>query len=143
MTAMKACITRHPASAYFALTFAISWGGVFLVIGGPGGMRGTTPQNDPLFPFAVLAMIAGPSVAGILLTGLIHGRAGLRESRSRLLKWRVGARWYAVALLAAPVLSTVVLVALSLVSPEFLPGMFVTDDKTALLRSAMKTIELD
>jgi hypothetical protein len=32
-----------------------------------------------LFPIALLAMLAGPSVAGILLTGLVHGRVGLRE----------------------------------------------------------------
>src|SRR5689334_22302651 len=32
---------RRPALSYFALTFAISWGGMFLVIGGPGAIRGT------------------------------------------------------------------------------------------------------
>ena len=116
MTTIKAFITRHPVPAYFVLTFAISWGGVLLVIGGPGGIPGGTAQNDPLFPFVVLAMLAGPSVAGILLTGLIDGRAGLREFRSRLLKWRVGARWYAAALLAAPLLMTATLLALSFTS---------------------------
>ena len=40
MTKVKACIARHPVPAYFALTFAISWGGVLPVIAGPGGMRG-------------------------------------------------------------------------------------------------------
>lgn len=34
------------------------------------------------------------------------GKAGLRELRSRLLKWRVGARWYVAALLIAPALMT-------------------------------------
>jgi hypothetical protein len=31
-------ITRHPVLTYFALTFAISWGGFVLVVG--GGDRG-------------------------------------------------------------------------------------------------------
>jgi membrane protease YdiL (CAAX protease family) len=67
------------------------------------------------------------------MTGLLYGRAGLREFRSRLLKWRVGAGWYAVALLTAPLVSTAVLLALSLVSPEYLPRIFTASDRTALL----------
>jgi uncharacterized protein len=84
-------------------------------------------------PYAVPAMILGPSVAGILLTGLLYGRAGLREFRSRLLRWRVGARWYAVALLTAPLSMMAVLLALSLLSPEFLPRIFTAGDKPILL----------
>jgi uncharacterized protein len=68
-----------------------------------------------------LAMLAGPSVAGILLTGLLYGRAGFRDLLTRMTRWRVGARWYAVALLTAPLLFTAVSLALSLTSPEFLP----------------------
>jgi len=80
-------------------------------------------------------MLAGPSVAGILLTGLVDGRAGLREFRSRLLKWRVGARWYAVALLTAPLVATAVLLGLSLTSPDFFPRIFIsTEDKAFLLQ---------
>ena len=72
-------------------------------------------------------------MAGILLTSLLYGRAGLREFRSRLLKWRVGARWYAVALLTAPLLLTGVMLALSLISPEFLPRIFIASDKTSVV----------
>src|SRR5512134_2552908 len=96
---LKAFVTRHPVATYFALTFAISWGGVLLAVGGPAGLTGIKAQNNALFPLALLAMVAGPSVTGLLLTGLIDGRAGLLEFRSRLFEWRVGVRWYAVALL--------------------------------------------
>ena len=84
-------------------------------------------------PLVLVALFAGPSVAGILTTGLVSGRAGLRELLSRLLRWRVGARWYAAALLTAPFLVTTVLLALSLLSPEFIPGIVTTDNKIALL----------
>jgi membrane protease YdiL (CAAX protease family) len=47
--------------------------------------------------------------------------------------WRVGARWYALALLTAPLLFAAVSLALSLLSPEFLPGILATTDKAALL----------
>jgi membrane protease YdiL (CAAX protease family) len=130
---IKAFVTRHPAPAYFALTFAISWGGALLAIGGSGGLRGTTPTSDPRFAYALIAMLAGPSVTGILLTALVYGRTGLREFLSRLFKWRVGANWYAVALLTAPLLMTATLFALSLTSQAFLPGIFTSDDKATLL----------
>jgi hypothetical protein len=118
---------------YYALTFAISWGGV-LIVAGPGGIPATNKeQYETLFPIAILAMVAGPSVAGILLTGLLYGRAGLREFGSRLFRWRVGARWYAVALLTAPLLFTAISLALSLTSPQFLPGILTSDDKASVL----------
>jgi len=133
MTTIKAFIKRHPMLTYFALAFAISWGSVLLVIGGPSGIPATPEQADMLFPVVLLAMLVGPSVAGILLTGLVHGRAGLRELLSRLLRWRVGARWYAVALLTIPLLAMATLFALLPTSPVFLPGIFASDDKASVL----------
>ncbi|MCK4731405.1 MAG: CPBP family intramembrane metalloprotease [Methanophagales archaeon] len=129
-------IKRHPVLTYFALTFTISWGGILIVIG-PGGIPGTTAQIEKLFPIALMTLLVGPSVAGILLTGLIYGREGFREFLSRLLKWRVSVRWYVVALLATPFLVTVTLLVLSLSSPAFLPGVFTTDDKASLLLSGI------
>ena len=35
------------------------------------------------------------------MIALLHGRAGLRELGSRLVRWQVGWRWYGVALLPA------------------------------------------
>ena len=87
---------------------------LFAVGLGPGGFSATPQQLQMAVPYAVPAMILGPSVASILLTGLLYGRTGLREFRSRLLRWRVGARWYAVALLTAPLSIMAVFLALSL-----------------------------
>jgi uncharacterized protein len=135
MTTIKAFIKRYPLLSYFALTFAISWGAILLAVGlGPGGFSATPLQfQEAAFPYAIMAAVLGPSVAGILLTGLVHGREGLREFRARLLKWRVGARWYAVALLTAPLVFAAVFVPLSLISPEFLPRIFITSDKAGVL----------
>src|SRR5215216_4910020 len=133
MKAIKAFIKSHPVLTYFGLVLAISWGGVIIVVG-PGGIPATNKeQYETLFPMAILAMVAGPSVASILLTALLYGRAGLREFGSRLLRWRVGARWYAVALLTAPLAFTATLLALSVLSHEFLPAIFTSDNKAALL----------
>jgi membrane protease YdiL (CAAX protease family) len=128
VTTVKAPIKRDLLLTYFILTFVISWGAILVVVG-PGGIPITTDQIVVLG----MATLLGPSVAGVLLTGLASGRAGFRELLSRLFRWRVSARWYAVALLTAPLSAMGVLFALSLLSPEFLPGIFTSDDKAGLL----------
>src|SRR5829696_6016567 len=132
MTTIRAFVKRYPRLSYVALTFATSWGGI-LIVAGPGGFLGTKEISEMLFPIVVLATLAGPSVAVILLTGLVYGKAGLGDLLSRLLRWRVGVRWYAVALLTAPLTMMAALLVLSLSSPEFLPGVLTTGDKATLL----------
>lgn len=132
MTSIKAFIKRHPVLTYFALTFALSWGGVLLVIGGPGALPATLEQFETLGPILYLVMLVGPSVAGILLTGLVYGRTGFRELLSRLLSWRMGARWYAMALLIAPLSMMAVLFPLSLTAP-----IVATEDKASALLTAI------
>jgi uncharacterized protein len=65
------------------------------------------------------------------LTGLVGGRAGFRELVSRLLRWRVGVRWYGVALLTAPFSVSATLLALALLSSKFLPGFLTTPDEAS------------
>lgn len=138
MPTVKAFIQRHAVSTYFALTFAISWGSILGVVG-PHGFPDTPEQLKTLMPITVAVMIVGPSFAGLLLAGLVYGRAGLRDLLSRLLKWRVSARRYSAAILIAPVLKTAILLAFSLFSPKFLPRIVVSDDKVGLLLSGLFT----
>ncbi len=129
----KALVTQHPLWSYVLLTFVISWGGVLFVVGGPAGIPGTTHQQNVLLPVAVMVMLLGPSIAGIALTGLVSGKAGLRDLLSRSLRWRVGAGWYSVALLAAPVVAATTLLLLSLSSRAFLPGIVTAEGKVSVL----------
>src|SRR5829696_458479 len=84
-------------------------------------------------PFMLLGRFAGPSVGGLGRSGRVYGREGFRHLLTRMRRWRGGARWYAVALLTAPLLVTATLLALSISSPEFLPSIFTSDDKVRLL----------
>jgi CAAX protease family protein len=136
MTKIQVAIRSHPVPVYFALTFAISWGGL-LALGGLSGLSSDTWQSDPRLPWFGLAMLAGPSTAGLLLTSIVSGRAGLRELRSRMFRWRLSARWYAVALLTAPIVFASVQFALSLASPLFFPGIVSSSNKASLLMSSM------
>ena len=130
---ITAVIRRRPVLAFYALAFAISWAGILLVIGGPGAFPGPPEHVERLFLPVMLAWLAGPSVASLVMTGLVDGRAGYRALLTRMTRWRVGARWYAVALLTAPLAYVATSLALALTSPEFLPGLLTTSDKAALL----------
>jgi pimeloyl-ACP methyl ester carboxylesterase/membrane protease YdiL (CAAX protease family) len=120
-------IRRHPLLAYYVLTFALSWGGFVLVVG-PSSLVNTNWQAEGKFLSAVIVMLAGPSIAGLLLTGLLDGRAGYHDLFLRLRKWRVGIRWYAFAILPAPIVSAGILFALSMRSP-----LLTADNKAAVV----------
>src|SRR5688572_24905557 len=82
MNAVKVFITRHPVRTYFALAFVVSWAGVLFVLG-PGGIPTTIENLMTIGPVMYVAMLAGPSVAGLLMTSLVSGRVGLREVLAR------------------------------------------------------------
>jgi len=103
----------------------------------PDGFPITEEKFETAGALVYVAMLIGPSWAGIFLTGLFDGRIGLRELLSRLTKWRVGARWYAVALLTAPLMIATILLGLSLLSSEFQPAIFSSNDKSAVVLSSI------
>lgn len=114
-------LRRHPLISYFALAYGITWGGILLV-GGIARLQGqAVPASQ--FPLVMLAMLLGPSTAGLALTAATGGRVGLRDLGTRLWRWRVAPRWYAVALLLNPVVTLAALVGLAaLVTPAYAPG---------------------
>ncbi len=136
MISTRAFISRHPVLIYYVLTFAISWGGMLLVVG-PRGFPGTPDEFLPTLPKLLSVMLAGPTVSSLLVTGMIDGREGLRELLARCLKWRVGLRWYVISLLLAPVLFLAIPLAISVFFPEFLPGIFTPENKGAVLTIGM------
>ncbi len=66
-------------------------------------MRGQTSGPNPL----------GPLIAGIIMTTVVYGRVGLREYFGRLVRCRVGIKWYAITLLM-PILLCLLAVGLTL-----------------------------
>jgi len=127
---------RHPVLTYYGLMFAISWG-VGLIVLGPDGFLGSKPISGAQLPLVYVAALAGPSIAGLLSVGLMRGRQGMQDLLSRLFRWDVSPGWYAVALLTAPVLTSLTLLALSLVSPNYLPAIMVSGNKMRLLVSGI------
>ena len=79
-------VGSHSLLSFYVLAFGISWGAILLAVGlGPGGFSATPQQLQVAIPYAVPAMLAGPGIAGLLLTRVLDGRAGFHELRTRLL----------------------------------------------------------
>lgn len=129
-------ISRHALLIYFVLTLAISWGGLLVIID-PSGFLGTAAAPAEQMPILILAMLLGPTIAGLLMTALVYGRAGFVDLLSRLRCWRVGAGWYWIAVLTAPGIVAISLLLLSRFSPAFVPGIVTSADKVTPLVFAL------
>ena len=126
-------LKRYPLATYFVLTFTISWGLVLLAIW-PAGFPARGAAYVRYGPLVFLAMLPGPSVAGVGLTALLEGRPGLRRFWARARHWRVGTRWYG-ALLVTPA-ALILLALLAPVWPVFTPGVVAAADKLAVVQFA-------
>lgn len=115
-------VRLHPILSYFLLAFAISWGGILLLVL-PGGLHQTSDQLDALFVPVFLVMLVGPSLSAVILTLMLEGRAGIGALFGTFARWRVGGRYYLLAL-AAPAVALVVLGTFSVFSPIFIPTIF-------------------
>jgi uncharacterized protein len=94
-------VRSYPLIAFFVLTYVLSWWTTPLYAAG-------VPPFFPDFPF----LGTGPLLASLIVTSIATGRAGLRELGARMIRWRVGWRWYTAAL-AIPLGVAVVTMALS------------------------------
>ena len=120
--------TGYAIPLFFTLAFVISWGAILLAVG-PAGF----PVTEEQLPALIVAMLLGPSLAAVVTASLTAGMKGFRSLFSGLLRWRVGAKWYAVALLTAPLSTVLVLLVLSLFSPGFQSAFSTTADKVTLV----------
>jgi len=117
----RAC-RSHPLTSYFVLVYVLAWGGI-LAIAGVLAASGSSPSPAEV-GLVALPMLFAPGVAAIVLTVLVEGRPGLHALWVRMAHWRVGARWYALALALLPLLVLAILWALSaLVSPVYAPTL--------------------
>jgi hypothetical protein len=106
MNTIRATVKRHPLATFFTLAYAISYLLYFL--------PSLVPGFPFLFPFS-------PLIAAIITAGVGDGVSGLKDLLSRCLRWRVGLRWYAAALLV-PIAIGVAVVGLSILMGAPMPS---------------------
>jgi uncharacterized protein len=78
-------VRRHPLITFFVLAYALSW------LAWPLWASGLYPIA-PVFSFA-------PFLAALVVLAITHGKSGIGGLLRRMVRWRVGLGWYAVALL--------------------------------------------
>jgi uncharacterized protein len=81
---LSSVVKRRPLVSFFVLAFALSWWGWILYA------FGLSPT--PIASF-------GPFLAALVVLAVARGKGGVVGLLSRMVRWRVGLRWYAVALL--------------------------------------------
>src|SRR4029453_936502 len=92
---------------FFALAYGLSWAAWTPYILSDSG-RGWIPLHIPhvLGSSKIIGMLPGahlgPVTAAFLITAATDGRPGLRFWSQRLVRWRVGWRWYLTVLASVP-----------------------------------------
>ena len=103
-----AAVRRHPLIAFFTLAYGFSWA-ILLVLYGLLGLPAA---------LVILLQTLGPTLAALVVAGVLEGRAGPRRLLSQVRFWRVARRWYLFALIGIP--ATIILAAV------VLPGAIVS-----------------
>jgi len=77
-------VKRHPLVTFFILAYALAWILIPLVV------------SVSLF-FGLLALFV-PTFAALVVTAITDGKAGVKNLLRRVVLWRVGFKWYVVAI---------------------------------------------
>ena len=105
-------IRRNDVWVFFILVFALTWQRSII---GAAYSQGVTSE-PPSTLVNLLYFLGTPLVAAILVTTLTRGRIGLKEWTARLVRWRVGLKWYLISLGIYPLVSLVAFAISSLAS---------------------------
>jgi membrane protease YdiL (CAAX protease family) len=96
MQTLRSLVARRPLVTFFILAYALSW------LGAVPYALGVFPI--PIFPF-------GPFLAALIVAPLVGGWPALTALLQRMVQWRAGLRWYALALLLPTAVAVAVAVA--------------------------------
>jgi hypothetical protein len=91
-------VARHPVAAFLCISYAVTWATAV-----PWFRERTDILPFDLPMWGSLGTIFGVALAAVLVVAASDGRAGVRDLARRSLRWRVGVRWYLLAVLGLPV----------------------------------------
>jgi CAAX protease family protein len=92
--ARSGLLARYPLFFFFLLCFVLTWG-YFWLIWAPLGL-----------PHSLIALGGfGPAVSAFLMLAATSGKPGVLRLLRSIVHWRVGVRWYLMALVGLPILN--------------------------------------
>ena len=97
-SALRRLVARHPVAAFLVMAYT------FICLVALPPVRTHTdilPFDKPFWES--LSSIFGVALPAFMVVAAAQGRAGVRDLARRSLRWRVGLRWYLVALFGVPV----------------------------------------
>ena len=101
-------LARHPLVSYFLFAFGFSW---LMFLPGLLVYYGVLSLSTQAVRSFAIAGLLGPILSGFIMTGVIEGWPGISRLLRRMVRWRVGLRWYLFALIGLPavmVLATII-----------------------------------
>jgi membrane protease YdiL (CAAX protease family) len=96
-SAPRRLVARHPVAAFLAMVYAVN---IAVALSPLLTRRDMLPFD--LAPYDSLGHIFGVALPAFLVVAAMSGKAGVRDLARRSLRWRVGVRWYLIALLGVP-----------------------------------------
>jgi len=132
-------LSPYQLTIFFILAFAITWTSQIAAYLYANAHRIKITNEENLFhignlftgkltpgfaPYLILFLFAfGPSVAGVLVTGLFKGKAGLKNLWKRLVKIKIPTRWI-VTIILVPLIWNLMALGIGFVANSFKPLTF-------------------
>ena len=121
---LQSSVRRRAIWMYFCTVLIISYGS-YIILRVLEFLHAipVSPASTEYILFPVMDI--GVMSAGLIFMATVRGGAGVRDIFTRLGRWRVHLKWYAVSIFLPPAVMLFVLAVLhAAVSPVFTPGLF-------------------
>ena len=113
----RGILPRYPLFLFFGMAYVFTWVAVSpMILNRVGVIR----LDLPVELIQIVGALAGPALAGVIVTAGTEGWAGVGRLLRRVIQWKVGIVWYLVLLLGP-------LVVLTLTASAFLGMSFLRD----------------
>jgi len=113
-SSLRRLVARHPVATFLIMAFTVSITIAFVRLRTNGDI-----DQSPSYQYLVgfLEHLFSVALPAFLVVAAIHGKTGVRDLARRSLRWRVGARWYLIALFGLPITSVLCASVIYVVTP--------------------------